>query len=362
MTSPKPRPGILSIAPYVPGRNSIDGMETAIKLASNEGALGPSPRAMTAFATMSSRLHRYPDGDAHDLRHAIGRRHGLPPEQIVCSAGSDELVTLLCRAFAGPDDEVLFTEFGFVMYPIATRAVGATPVAAKERAYTADVNALLASVTPRTRIVFLANPNNPTGTYAPQDEIRRLRAGLRADILLVIDAAYAEYITRNDYAPGIDLVAAHDNVVMMRTFSKIYGLAALRVGWAYAPPAIVDVLHRIRNPFNVNAVAQAAAIAAVDDVEFVARGRAHNDQWLPWLAREIAALGLDVVPSAANFVLVGFPATGKTAAAANSAVNAGGVIIRPVTPYGLPHHLRATVGMESENRALVAALAAFLKA
>ena len=362
MAKPEPRAGILSIAPYVPGRGKLPGHERILKLASNEGALGPSPKAMEAYRKLATELHRYPDGDPYDLRQAVGRRHGLDPDRIVCGNGSDELIMLIARCYAGPGDEILHTEFGFLMYPIFARAVGATPVAAPERDYTTDVDALVARVTPRTRIVYVANPNNPTGTYLPAAELARLRAGLPEHVLLVVDAAYAEYIGRNDYSPGVELVdAAGANTIMLRTFSKIYGMAALRLGWAYAPAAIVDVMNRVRNPFNVNAVAQAAGIAALEDLEFVARGKAHNDQWRPWLAHEIAALGLKVIPSVGNFVLVEFARTGKTAAAANEALNQRGITVRPVGAYGLPHHLRVTVGLEPENRAVVEGLAAFMR-
>jgi len=362
MAKPAPRPGILAIAPYVPGRGKLPGHEKILKLASNEGALGPSPKAVEAYRKLAGELHRYPDGDPYDLRQAIGRRHGLAANRIVCGNGSDELIMLIARCYAGPGDEVLHTEHGFLMYPIFARAVGATPVAAPERDYTADVDALLVRVTTRTRILYLANPNNPTGTYLPAPELTRLRAGLPPEVLLVVDAAYAEYIGRNDYSTGQELVdAGGDNTIMLRTFSKIYGMAALRLGWAYVPAEVADVMNRVRNPFNTNAAAQAAGIAALDDVEFIARGKAHNDRWLPWLADEIAALGLKVVPSIGNFVLVEFPRTAKTAAAANEALNRRGITVRPVGAYGLPHHLRITVGLEAENRAVVDGLAAFMR-
>ena len=362
MSKPQPRPGILSIAPYVPGRGKLPGHERILKLASNEGALGPSPKAMEAFRKLATELHRYPDGDPYDLRHAIGRRHGLDPDRIVCGNGSDELIMLIARCYAGPGDEVLHSAHGFLMYPIFARVVGATPVAAPERDYTADIDAILARVTPHTRIVYLANPNNPTGTYLPRPEIARLRAKLADHILLVIDAAYAEYIGRNDYSTGAELVdAGGDNTIMLRTFSKIYGMAALRLGWGYVPAEIADVMNRVRNPFNVNAAAQVAGLAALGDVEFIARGKAHNDQWLPWLGKEIAALGLTVIPSVGNFVLVEFAKAGKTATAASEALNARGITVRPVGAYGLPHHLRVTVGLEAENRAVVDGLAAFMR-
>ncbi len=361
MTTPLPRPGILDIEPYVGGKSSLPGDVKPIKLSSNESAIGPSPRAIAAYERAGATLHRYPDGGAGELRAAIGKRFGLDPERIVCGAGSDELIALLCRAYAGPGDEVLYSQYGFIMYPIAARSAGARPVDAPEGGYRADVDALLARASAKTKLCFLANPNNPTGTFVTPAELRRLREGLPAHTLLVIDAAYAEYVTRNDYSSGVELVDGFDNVVMTRTFSKIFGLAALRLGWAYCPPAVADVLNRVRGPFNVTAAAQAAGVAALADLAHTDASRAHNDIWLPWLARELAALGLKVVPSVGNFVLVEFAANGaKTAAAADAFLNSRGIIPRALANYGLPHHLRITVGLESEMRAVVKALADFL--
>src|SRR5215813_11053177 len=300
---PAPRPGILEIAPYVAGDAKVSGVERPIRLASNESALGPSAKAIAAYGALAGEIHRYPDGNAQALREALGRRHGLDPARIVCGAGSDELITLLLRCFAGPGDEVLYSRHGFLMYPINAMAVGATPIAAPERELATDVDAILARVTERTRVVFIANPNNPTGTYLSAQELVRLHAGLRPSVLLVIDAAYAEFVNRNDYEPGIALVNRADNVVMLRTFSKIYALAGLRLGWAYCPPAVADVLNRVRSPFNVSAAAQAAGIVAVQDVEALNRARAHNERWLPWFSERLAALGMPPTPSVANFVL-----------------------------------------------------------
>ncbi|HEX6978601.1 MAG TPA: histidinol-phosphate transaminase [Alphaproteobacteria bacterium] len=359
--SPAPRPGILSIEPYVGGKSALPGQAKPIKLSSNEGALGPSPRAIEAYRRAAENIHRYPDGSASDLRAAIGKRFGLDPERIVCGAGSDEIIALLTKAYAGPGDEVLYSQYGFVMYPIAAHAAGATPVQAPEKDYRADVDALIARANERTKICFLANPNNPTGTFLSAAELRRLRDGLPPHVLLVIDAAYAEYVSRNDYSAGAELVDVGDNVVMTRTFSKIFALGGMRLGWAYCPPAVADVLNRVRGPFNVSAPAQAAGIAALEDLAFMDRSRAHNDVWLPWLTQQLTALGLKVVPSVGNFVLVEFPKTGpKTAAAANAHLNARGIIPRAVANYGLPDHLRITIGTEDEMRAVVAALAEFM--
>ncbi|MEI7610393.1 MAG: histidinol-phosphate transaminase, partial [Rhodospirillaceae bacterium] len=258
MTAPVPRPGILEIAPYVGGEAKSEGVERLIRLASNEGALGPSPRAASAYQALAGELHRYPDGGSSELTAALARRYGLEGDRIVLGAGSDELLSLIARAYAGPGDEVLFPEYGFLMYAIAARTVGATPVKAPETNLTADVDALLAAVTPRTRILYIANPNNPTGSCLPAAELKRLHAGLPAHVVLVIDAAYAEFVTDPAYSAGEELVRGAENVVMARTFSKLYALAALRLGWAYCSPAIAGVLHRVRGPFNVNAAAQAA--------------------------------------------------------------------------------------------------------
>src|SRR5260221_2094146 len=269
-------PGILDIAPYIVGESKAAGVARPIRLATNESALGPSPKAVAAYRALADDIFRYPEGSAVELREALGRHHGLDPARIVCGSGSDELIALLLRGYAGPGTEVLYSRHGFLMYPIGALAVGATPIAVPERALTADVDGFLARVTERTRIVFIANPNNPTGTYLSADEMARLHAGLPPNAVLAIDAAYAEFVNRNDYDPGIALVNRASNVVMLRTFSKIYALAGLRLGWAYCPPAIADVLNRIRGPFNVAAPTLAAGVAAVGDVAALAAARAHN--------------------------------------------------------------------------------------
>jgi histidinol-phosphate aminotransferase len=358
---PRPLPGILDIAPYVGGEAQAPGAKRVIRLASNESALGPSRKALEALAAWSGEVHRYPDGGSARLREALASHYGLDAARIVCGAGSDELISLLVRAYAGPGDEVLHSRHGFLMYAIAARGAGAAPVAAPERELTADVDALLARVTPRTRLVFLANPNNPTGTYLTAEEVARLQAGLPPEVLLVIDAAYAEYVVRNDYEPGIELVGQAANVVMLRTFSKIYALGGLRLGWAYCPPAVADVLNRLRNPFNVNAAAQAAGVAALADVAAVDRAREHNDLWLPWFSRQLTELGLTVNPSVGNFVLVRFPdAQTRNAEAAYAALQRQGILTRKMAGYGLPEWLRITIGTEEEMRLVVAAIARFL--
>ncbi|MCC7253024.1 histidinol-phosphate transaminase [Hyphomicrobium sp.] len=361
--APKPRAGVLDIDAYVPGESQVPGGVKPIKLSSNETPLGPSPKAVAAFTAAGAALERYPDGQATALRQAIARRFGLNPDRIVCGAGSDELISLLAHAYLGPGDEGLFTEHGFLLYRIVVLAAGATPVVAPETNLKADVDAILARVTARTKVVFLANPNNPTGTYLSIDEVRRLRAGLPADVLLVLDAAYAEYVRRNDYEAGLELVATSENTVMTRTFSKIFGLAGLRIGWAYCPAAVADALNRIRGPFNLGAPSIAAGAAAMDDWAHIEAAVRHNDEWLPWLTAEIERLGLKVTPSVANFILVHFPTEpGRDAAACDAFLKGRGIILRRVMGYGLPGALRLTIGTGAENRAVVDALAAFVGA
>ena len=357
---PMPRPGILDIAAYVPGKSGASGAKVH-KLSSNESPLGASPLAIAAFSKASNALELYPDGSATALREAIAGRYGLKPENIVCGAGSDELLQLLAHAYLGPGDEAIYSQFGFLVYPIAIKSNGATAVIAPETNHTTDVDAIIGCLTPRTRIVFLANPNNPTGTYIPFSEVKRLHAALPRDVLLVLDAAYAEYVRRNDYESGVELVSTYDNVVMTRTFSKIHGLAALRLGWAYCPAHVADVLNRIRGPFNVSAPAIVAGTAAISDQAFVEKAIAHNDVWLDWLTRELTGLGLTVTPSVGNFLLVHFPlAAERNAAAADAFLASRGFVLRRMESYGIPAALRLSVGSEEANRALVGALRDFL--
>ncbi len=360
-SGPVPRPGVLDIEPYQPGRSSVGG-GPVIKLSSNETPLGPSPAALDAYHAAASALERYPDRGATALREAVAGQYGLDPDRIVCGAGSDELLGLLAQAYLGEGDEAIHTEHGFLIYKIVIQAVGARPIVASERDCRADVGEILAKVSDRTKCVFLANPNNPTGTYLPYDEIQRLRRELPASALLVLDAAYAEYVRRNDYEAGLELVATNGNVVMTRTLSKIYGLAGLRIGWAYCPDAIADALNRIRGPFNVSGPAIAAGVAAINDTGHKDRAVALNEDQLPWLAGELEALGLQVTPSVANFLLIHFPGgSGKGAAAADAFLTERAILLRRVDNYGFPNALRMTVGTHDQNRAVVAALGEFLK-
>jgi histidinol-phosphate aminotransferase len=358
-TRPVPQPGILEISPYVPGDSSVPGGVKPIKLSSNETPLGPSPKAIAAYKAVADELDRYPDGAASALRDAIAKQYGLNPDRIVCGSGSDELINLIAHAYVGPGDEAVYSEHGFLMYKIATLASGAKPVSVPEKGYKADVDAILARVTPNQNRVS-PTPTTPRAPI-PNDEVRRLHKGLPGNVLLVIDAAYSEYVRRNDYEAGLELVATTDNTVMTRTFSKIYGLAALRLGWAYCPAAVADVLNRSRGPFDVNAPAIAAGVAALADRAHVETAIAHNEKWLPWLTAEIEKLGLEVTPSVGNFVLIHFGTQkGKDAAAADEFLKARGLILRRVGAYGLPNCLRMTIGTADDNRKVVAALASFL--
>lgn len=356
-----PRPGILDISPYVPGKSHVGGSGRLIKLSSNETPLGPCPKAVEAYIKAGQTLERYPDGSARALREAIAEQYDLDPNQVVCGAGSDELLNLLAAAYLGPGDEAIYTEHGFLVYKIAIMTNGATPVVAPETNFTADIDKILGKVTEQTKIVFLANPNNPTGTYCPQAEIIRLRQNLPEHVLLVLDGAYAEYVCRNEYDTGFELVKRTGNTVITRTFSKLYGLASLRIGWAYCPEDIADVLNRIRGPFNLSGPAIDAGVAAMQDQEHVEKAVAHNNTWLPWLSEEITQLGLQITPSVANFLLVHFPEDPeKNSTAANEFLLSKRIILRRLDKYGLPGALRLTVGKQEDNEAVVAAISGFM--
>jgi histidinol-phosphate aminotransferase len=351
---------LFGIAPYVPGEAKIGGAERVIRLASNESALGPSPKAVAAYRALADEIFRYPDGGSVELRQAIAAHFGLEADRIVCGTGSDELIALLARCYAGPGDEVICTRHGFLMYPIAAQAAGADLVMVPERNLTADLDTILAAVTPRTRVIFLANPNNPTGTYVSRDAVKRLHRELPKNCILVLDAAYAEFVARNDYEPGLELAASEPNVVMLRTFSKIHALAGLRVGWAYGSAAVADILNRTRGTFNISLPAQAAAVASLADTASLRRAHDHNNKWRPWLEDEIRKLGLEVNPGVANFVLVKFGAKPKDAEAAREFLKSRFILVRQMGAYNLPEYLRITVGTEEENRAVVEALTAFV--
>ncbi|MBB5691445.1 histidinol-phosphate transaminase [Roseomonas alkaliterrae] len=354
-----PRPSILSVEPYVGGESKIPGVNRIVKLSSNEGAFGPPPGAIEAIRAMAPEAHRYPDGSATALREAIGARFGLDPARIVVGNGSDELLALLILAYGGEGTELVMSAHGFLMYDITGRWAGCRVIKVPERNLTADVDGLLAAVGPRTRLVFLANPNNPTGSILPQAEVERLRAGLREDILLVLDAAYAEYVTRPDYDAGAKLVDATGNTVMTRTFSKIFGMGGMRLGWAYAPAPVVDILGRVRGPFNVNAAAMAAGVAALAEPGWIEKSVAHNTAWRGKVSEALSAAGIRVWPSEGNFVLADF-GTAEKARAADAALRARGLIVRAMGGYGLPQALRITIGTAEECTMVIEALSAFM--
>lgn len=352
---------ILNISPYVSGKADIEGFDKVIKLSANENPHGPSKKAVEAAAATLSEINRYADGDVKALREAIGKTHGIDPERIICGVGSDEIIYLLAYAFSDSGSEIIYTEHGFLLYPIAARAAGAVPVKVPEKNLRVDINEIIKGVTDKTRIVFIANPNNPTGTYISSEEMKALRRGLPEHVLLAIDSAYAEYTDAPDYGDGREVVDMGENTVMIRTFSKIYGLASLRLGWAYCPASIADILNRVRPPHNITGPTQAAGIAALADSDYLEFSRSHNRKWRRRLTDELTSLGLSVTPSEANFLLVKFPDGDKNASNAEEFISSKGIIVRKVRGYGLPEYLRLTIGTEEESLSLLAAVKAFLK-
>lgn len=361
MNGPKTHQWIDDLDVYVTGKSKAKGTKNPVKLSANESALGPSPMAMLAYTEEAQKLHRYPDPAYHDLRDTISQKFDIPFDQIVCGVGSDEILKLACRAYISPGDEAIFVAHSFSMYPIAIKSVGGNPIEVEDVNYTADVDNILAAVNERTKIIFIANPNNPTGTYLPQSEVERLWQNIPENILLVLDAAYAEFIDQDDYDAGINLVNNSNNVIMTRTFSKLFGLAALRLGWGYAPKEIAETLDKIRDPFNVPSSAQAAGVAALKDTEFQRKAFAHNDKWRSWLEQELSALRLNVIPSRTNFILFEFTDPDKSAEYANDFLTRNGYILRHYNGQGLEKFLRLTVGTEEENKAVIALLKEFLE-
>jgi histidinol-phosphate aminotransferase len=358
---PRPLPQLANVKTYVPGEAPKPGRGPSYKLASNENPLGASPRAKAVYVEMAGKLEVYPDGGALELKAAIARKHGLDASRIVVGAGSDEIFLMIGRAYLGPGDEMIATQHAFAIYAVVGQQQGATVIEVAESDFTADVDAILAAVTPRTKVVWLANPNNPTGTYLPFDEVKRLHSRLPRSVLLVLDAAYAEFVRRNDYASGIELASENDNVIVTRTFSKLYGLAGLRLGWAYAPAQVIDAIERVRMPFNVNLVAQAVGVAALEDDAFVEKSLSHNDRELARLIAGLRGLGLDVMDSVGNFCVAKFPQTkGKTAAEALAYLKQRGVTVRGLAGYRMPHHLRVSVGTVEGNDAVLAHLKSFM--
>ncbi|PIB25834.1 histidinol-phosphate transaminase [Amylibacter kogurei] len=351
-----PRPGIMDIELYVGGKGHLDGVENVVKLSSNENPLGPSPKAIAAYREESKYLNIYPSSDHSNLRDAIAHVHGLDAKRIICGNGSDEIITFLTQAFAGEGDEVVFTEHGFLMYKVCTLAAGATPVVVSETNRTTDVDAILAACNENTKLVFIANPNNPTGTMIDAAEVERLADGLPSQTLLVLDGAYAEFV--DGFDGGASLIDQRDNIIMTRTFSKIYGLGGLRLGWAYAPQNIIDILGRLRGPFNVNSAALTAGLAAMNDQEYVNNCRTENAKWRDWLADELANAGMSSDVSFANFILVRF-ADEAEADSANEALQQNGLLVRAVKGYNLPDCLRITIGKGVDCKRVASVLIAF---
>ncbi len=360
MTGPTPRPEILGIHPYVAGESTVAGANRTVKLSSNEGAFGVPPGAQAAIREATEEVFRYPDGGATALRTALGRRWGLDPARIVCGAGSDDLLYQFCLSYGGPGREIIMSAHGFTIYEIAGVYAGSRVIKVPERDMATDLDAMLAAVSPATRLVFIANPNNPTGSMITAEALARFRAALPAHVLLVIDSAYAEYVTSDEYDAGIKLVDATDNTVMTRTFSKIFGLGGMRIGWCYAPPAVVDVLNRVRGPFNVSVAAQAGAIAALAEQGWVEHSRAHNAEFRDVLTEGLTAAGIKVWPSQGNFVLADFVTVDK-ANAADAFLRGRGIIVRKVAGYGLPHCLRITIGTAEEVGLIIDGLTEFTR-
>jgi histidinol-phosphate aminotransferase len=359
---PRVKPGILEIIPYKPGKSEAEGVAHPVKLSGNENILGCSPAAREAFAAAAEHLNIYPDGRGTVLRAALAERYRIEPERLVLGCGTDEILHLINQVFLEPGDNIVQGQYAFGAYGIGARACQAEVRSAAEPNHRIDVELMLELVDERTRLVFITNPANPTGTFTTEAELRRLHEALPPNVVLVVDAAYAEFCSDPTFTDGLDLARGADNIIVTHTFSKVHGLAALRVGWGYAPAPIADAIDRIRPPFNVSVPALTAAVAALADEEFQARSIAHVAQWRPWLTQQLGGLGLEVTPSGANFILVGFPTKpGKTAAEAESFLAHRGYIVRGVSNYGLPDHLRITIGLEEHNRAMVDALADFLQ-
>lgn len=362
--APVMKPWIAAMHAYVPGKAKADGVPVIAKLSSNENPWGPSPMAVAAMQQVLAEGHRYPDPASTALRAALAEKHGLNADQIICGTGSDEILHMIASAFAGPGDEIIHVRHGFAVYEGATRRVGATPVVVPDVDYTGDVGAILAAITPATRIIYVANPNNPTGTLMPAADIRRLIAAVPSGVVLVLDCAYAEFVAGEDYEDGLQLAQTLPNLVAVRTFSKIHGLAAQRIGWAVASPAIIDALQRVRGPFNVTTTGQAAAVASLADEAHIEMVRRETIRLRDWLAGEIAALGnagLRAIPSACNFILIEFPEGGPVnAAACNEYLLGRGIICRYLAVQAMPRCLRVSIGTEAETRTVAAALRDFV--
>ncbi len=352
---PIPKKEILEIKKYIPGKSVASGSSRTIKLSSNETPLGTSKKAKEIVKQVSDyQLPIYPDGDAYSLRKAIAKHNNIEINRVVCGNGSDELIMMLTKIFAGVGDEILYSQYGFLMYPIAAKVVGATPVPAPEFNLKTNIKNLISNVTKYTKVCFIANPNNPTGTYLSKSELMDLRNKLPKECLLVIDSAYSEYVSNEDYDDGISIARGRKDIVVTRTFSKIYGLASLRLGWAYCPEEIIEFINSVRAPFNVNSLAQLAGKAALEDNVFINRAKLHNDKWKPWLENELRNLGLKIQSGVANFCLMEFNKQGHhTANNCFQYLLDNGIIVRGVSEYGLPSYLRVTVGTEEDNHEFI---------
>jgi histidinol-phosphate aminotransferase len=353
------KPYILGIQPYKPGKSKTSSGKKVIKLSSNENALKASPKVVEAYKDFQQ-FYRYPDGGSTELRMAIAKNYHLDYEKIVCGAGSDEIIGFLTQAFAGIGDEILYSEYGFLMYPISAKRVGALPVMAQETNLKANIDNILAKITAKTRIIFIANPNNPTGSYITNDELESLISAVPKNIIIVLDLAYAEFVDAPDYPDAIELVNKYENVVMTRTFSKIYGLASLRLGWSYSSQFVADILNRARGPFNISGIAQYLGIIAVNDEEFLVKSRMHNDKWLKKVEDGLKEIGLKTYPTVANFILIDFLDIEKCQQV-NEYLQENGVILREMTAYNLPNCLRMTIGTEEENLEVLELLSKFKK-
>ena len=359
---PQPRPCVLELPEYVPGDRELKGIAEPIKLSSNESTLGPSPQALKAYADAETQLHRYPDPDQNELRDALAEHFGLAVNQLICGNGSAELIQILIHAYVGEGDEVLLSEYGFPLYRIFAISQGASVTLSSEVDCVTSVDSLLECVTPKTKLVAIANPNNPTGTYLSGSEVRRLHANLPEHVLLLLDEAYAEYVTAEDFESGLKWADETENVVVARTFSKLYGLAALRIGWMLAPQRVFQTMQRFRITFNTNGPALATAVAALHDVEYTKEVQQHNHLWRKRMTEELEAQGLNVIPSMANFLLIQFldePKSNSEAAA--NALKCNGIIPRPVSAGSPPNCIRITIGKSEENQAVLHTLKQFMK-
>tara|TARA_Y100000590_G_scaffold190232_1_gene216517 strand:- start:565 stop:1665 length:1101 start_codon:yes stop_codon:yes gene_type:complete len=358
----KIKKNISSVVKYEAGISKLADRKKVVKLSSNEGAFGASPKIKKILKKFENKIFRYPDPESNMLKREISKKYKLNENNIICGNGSDEILATIAKIFSGPSDEILYSEYGFLMYPIAAQLAGAKGIKVKDINYKNSIKNFIKSITKKTKIIFIANPNNPTGTYLTKKELNEFVSKLPKRVLLVIDAAYAEYVTKKDYTSGIDLVKRNNNVIMTRTFSKIYGLAGQRLGWAYCPKYVTDIFNKVRLPFNINKVASEAGIAALKDKSFFARSVKHNSYYLNWLMKEMAKLGLVPITSVTNFILVKFPLKGKfSAIKVNKYLLSKGIIVRSVESYGLKDCLRISIGKQDELIKLIMFLKIYFK-